>query len=224
MRHNLLDVLPVPTIHCISGLGADHRVFQKLDIPGATLKPVPWPYFDKYDEMACYAQKVGVLIPEGPDDVILGLSFGGMLASEIARVRQSQKVIIVSSVKSPDELPPVSKTVRFVIEHKLMPMSIATLPAKPLLHRFGAYSEEEMALVRSILSDTEPHFARCASKAIIEWQTRIPAPSDIVHIHGTADQMLLPDRVEPTHWVEGGQHIMIYSKAEEVSRLIARHL
>jgi hypothetical protein len=224
MRHNIFRDRPVRTIHCISGLGADHRVFQKLDIPGAILKPVPWPYFDKHDEMACYAQKVAAIIPDGPDDVILGLSFGGMLASEIARVRQSQKTIIVSSVKSPDELPPVSKTVRFIVEHKLMPMSIATMPAKPILHRFGAYTEEEMALVRSILSDTDPHFARCASKAIMEWQTRTPAPPDLVHIHGTADQMLKPDKLEPTHWVEGGQHMMIYSKAEEVSRLIARHI
>ena len=80
------------TIHCISGLGADQRIFQKLQIPGAVLKPVPWPDFDKYDELACYAQKVAALIPEGPDEVILGLSFGGMLASEIARMRPSAKV------------------------------------------------------------------------------------------------------------------------------------
>ena len=105
-----------------------------------------------------------------------------------------------------------------------MPMSIATLPAKPVLHRFGAYNEEEMDLVASILSDTDPHFARCASKAIMEWQSRIPAPAGIVHIHGTKDQLLLPDKIKPTHWVEGGEHMMIYSRAPEVSKLIAQHL
>ena len=213
----------MPTIHCISGLGADQRMFQKLNIPGAELKPVLWPHFDKHDEMACYAQKVAAKIPEGPDEVILGLSFGGMLASEIARARPSAKVIIISSVKSPSELPPMAGWVKFLGRNGLMPVGIAKIPNKQILERFGADTEEEKKLMRAILDDTDNHFAKCALWAMIKWQAT-PPPAGIVHIHGTADAMILPDKIQPTHWVEGGKHIMVYSRAAEISALIAQHL
>jgi pimeloyl-ACP methyl ester carboxylesterase len=214
----------MPTIHCISGLGADQRMFAKLRIPGAELKPVLWPYFDRHDEMACYAQKVAEKIPEGPDHVILGLSFGGMLASEIARMRPGAKVILVSSVKSPSELPPMAGWVKFLGRNGLMPVGIAKLPNKQVMERFGADTEEEKKLMQAILKDTDNHFAACALRAMIEWQTKTPPPAGIVHIHGTADAMLLPDKIKPTHWVEGGKHIMVYSRAEEISKLIEQHL
>ena len=210
------------TIHCISGLGADHRIFTRLMIPGAELKPVAWPYFDKHDEMACYAQKVGALIPDGEDDIILGLSFGGMLASEIARVRPATKVIIVSSAKSHAELPPVKAWVKYLVQNGLIPVGLAQYSGSQITDRFGADTEEEKKMVLSILAATDNHFARCALRAMVEWKTTtVP---DIAHIHGTADAMILPDHIHPTHWVEGGKHIMIWSRAEEVSRLIAQHI
>jgi pimeloyl-ACP methyl ester carboxylesterase len=213
----------MPTIHCISGLGADQRMFQKLDIPGAELKAVPWPYFDTHDEMACYAQKVAALIPQGPEHVILGLSFGGMLASEIARMRPEAKVIIISSAKSPGELPPVAWWVKFLGRNGLMPVGIVKLPFRQVMERFGADTAEEQKLMQAILRDTDNHFASCALRAMIEWKST-PPPESIVHIHGTADAMILPDRVQPTYWIRGGKHIMIYSRAEEISALIAQHV
>ncbi len=213
----------MPTIHCISGLGADQRMFARLNIPGATLKAVPWPYFDRHDELGCYAQKVAALIPEGPDEIILGLSFGGMLASEIARARPDARVIIISSAKSPGELTPMAGWVRFLGKRGLMPVGLAKLPNDEILKRFGAETSEEKALMRSILQDTDNHFAKCALKAMIEWQST-PPPAGIIHIHGTEDAMIRPERVMPTHWIEGGTHIMVFSRAEELSAMIAQYV
>lgn len=212
------------TIHCISGLGADQRVFANIQIPGAELQAVPWAYFDKHDEMACYAQKMAAQIPEGNDHIILGLSFGGMLASEIARTRPAQRVIIVSSAKSPDELELPGKFLQFVIHRGMLPVGLAPLGGKQVTSRFGAETKEEHHLIHSILKDTDPHFARCAFRAMIDWQSQVAPPENIVHIHGTADQLIRPERINPTHWVKGGSHIMIYNRAAEVSALIAQHL
>jgi pimeloyl-ACP methyl ester carboxylesterase len=213
----------MPTIHCISGLGADQRVFSKLQIPGWELKTVPWPHIDAHDEMACYAQKVAALIPDGPEHVILGLSFGGMLASEIARVRPDQNVIIVSSAKHPDELGEVSGWLKFLVTKRLFPVGLMRIPNKTILRRFGAYDSESQILLRNILDDSDNHLVSCAGKAIMEWKTT-PAPPQIVHIHGTADQIIKPDLIKPTHWVRGGEHMMIYTRAQELGVLIGEHL
>jgi len=212
------------TLHCISGLGADGRAFQKLYIPGVSFKYVPWPYFDKHDELACYAQKVAALIPQGPDDHILGLSLGGMLASEIAIMRPDQKVIIVSSAKTPGELPEVHGLLKFMGRHKLVLPELGFLVAGKMNEILGAQTKEEAHVLKAMLNDADGHFVRSATKAILEWQQRMPPPASIVHIHGTADKVIPPEKVHPTHWVEGGQHMMIYSRAQEVSELIAQHL
>ena len=209
-------------IHCISGLGADHRIFQRINIPGVRLIPVPWVPFDKHDELPCYAQKMADQI-SGEQPVIIGLSFGGMLAAEIARIRPVKKIFLVSSAKDATEIPPVGGFARFLVDNGLIPVKLARVAGKQLYDRFGAETVEERKMLADILRQTDGAFTRWALKAIMEWRTRIHA-ENIVHIHGTADRMLLPQYIKPTHWIEGGTHLMIYQRADEISRLIAGYL
>lgn len=212
------------SIHCISGLGADERVFQKLAIPGVVFKYVPWPFLDKHDTMRSYAEKIAALIPESPSDYVLGLSFGGMLASEIALMRPQQKVFLVSSCKSPAELPPLNPFIRFFARHRLVFMSALWLLQPRLMKMFGAKTPEEKKLVREVMADSDPHFVRLAGKVILDWKMNAPPRPDLVQIHGTADKILPPQYVHPTDWIEGGEHLMIYIRAAEVSAVIAQHL
>jgi len=211
-------------IHCIPGLGADHRVFQNLHIKNAELMPVAWPYFDKHDDLNCYAQKIAASIPNTPDDVVLGMSFGGMLASEIKRMRPEQQVLIVSSNKLPEERPDMGGFFKFLGKHGLMPFGLAKYAGAVLYKRFGAKTSEEKELLHSFFENTDPHFFNCAMRSILEWQTRTPLPPGLVHIHGTSDQILPPDLIHDAYWIEGGEHIMICNRAEEVSSLINEHL
>lgn len=209
-------------IYCISGLGADQRVFTKLSIPGAVLQPVHWVPFDKHDEIPCYAQKMSATIKE-ENPIILGLSFGGMIAAEIAKMRPVRQVFLVSSAKDRTELPPVSNLVKFLAHTHLLPVFIMKFPSSQIYERFGVETIEEKALLMDILKKTDNSFSQWAARAIIDWQSTTHT-DNIIHIHGTADRMIPPELVRPTHWVQGGTHFMIYRRAAEVSALIAQHL
>lgn len=209
-------------LYCISGLGADQRIFQKLDIPGVQLVPVAWPAFDRHDDMACYAQKVLAQIKE-EKPMLLGVSFGGMLSVEIAKQAPVQKVIIVSSAKTIDELPPVSAFARFMVHNNLIPVGLFKHFHKQMAERFGAVTEEEKNLLVSILHDTDNAFVKWAGHAMINWQNH-QVPQGLVHIHGTADRLIPPTHIHPDYWVEGGSHFMIYNRAAAVSRIIASEL
>jgi pimeloyl-ACP methyl ester carboxylesterase len=115
------------TIYCISGLGADESVFQHTKIRGAQLKHISWPPFDPADDMESYSLKVSALIP-GDNPIILGLSFGGMLAVEIAKRRKVKKAIIVSSAKSFVEVPHFSKLVQMIITSLAVPAFFFIMP------------------------------------------------------------------------------------------------
>ena len=210
------------TIYCLSGLGADQRVFQKLNIPGVRLVPIHWADFDKHDGIPCYAQKLATQITE-ENPTLIGLSFGGMIASEIAKIRPCKQVFLISSAKDATEFPPLGGFVKFIGHHGLLPISIVKIPSKQIYERFGAVTDEEKKLLMDILRNTENAFAKWSIKAIIDWQSTTHT-DNIIHIHGTEDKMILPRYVKPTHWVAGGTHFMVYHQAAEVSKLIAQHL
>lgn len=210
------------TIYCISGLGADERVFQRTKIKGAKLHHIKWPEYDAADDMESYAQKVSALIP-GDNPTILGLSFGGMLTVEIAKRRNVKKAIIVSSAKSFVEVPHFSKLVQMIITSLAVPAFFFKLPNAALFKLFGASTEDEKRMLSSILKKSDGQFMRWAMKAVTLWHNT-SYPPGIVHIHGTDDKIIPPVAVKPTHWVEGGSHIMIYNRAEEVNRIIEKEL
>ena len=71
-------------IYCISGLGADERVFSKFQFPEHELHFIKWIIPEKKESIQSYAQK---LIGQVQDDypILIGLSFGGMMCIEMAK-------------------------------------------------------------------------------------------------------------------------------------------
>lgn len=210
-------------IHCISGLGADERIFKNLSIPGVELVHVPWAPFDRHDELPCYAQKMSAQIKE-KNPTIIGLSFGGMLSMEIAKLRQVDKIFAISTAKTKGEL--VQGTggfLKFLILHEVIPASMFTAPNFVIANRFGAKTGKEKRLLADILMDTDPYFVKWAMKALLLWQNDV-VPKQAIHIHGTADKIILPINIKPDHWIEGGTHMMVYNRADEINKIIAAHL
>lgn len=209
-------------IYCISGLGADERIFKKLKIEGANLIHIPWPEYDEYDEMSCYAQKISAQIPVD-NPTILGISFGGMMAVEIAKLRPVKQLFLVSTAKTANELTEPGWFFKKLLVSEILPGFVYKSSNKIMLKIFGAETEEEQDLLRAILKDSDGQFMRWAMRAIMLWQN-VTIPENATHIHGTGDLIILPGKVNADYWIEDGSHMMIYKRADEVSRIIEKEL
>jgi len=209
-------------LYCISGLGADERIFCKLSIKGIRLIHLPWMPFDKNDELPGYAQKMAAMVDE-EEPMMLGLSFGGMLVTEIARSRKLKRAFLVSSAKGKHELPQLNGALQYLIRREMLPYTFLKTPNRLLFDYMGATTEEEKQLLSAIVRDANPAFMRWALKALVNWQ-RTSSPEQIIHIHGTKDKILKPDFIKADHWIEGGTHMMIYNRASEISALISQYL
>lgn len=209
-------------IYCLSGLGADSRIFANLKIDNATLVHLPWPEHDEHDELPCYAQKMSALIQD-ENPILLGVSFGGMLAVEIAKMRTVQKVIIVSSAKTREEIPHFGKFMKFMVMKQIVPASFYTWPNRFVMKLFGAVTDVEKDMLRGVFTSSDGHLVRWAMKAIQLWQNEA-YPQPIVHIHGDEDKIITPEYIHPNYWIKGGSHIMIYNRAEEISAIINKEL
>ena len=156
------------SLYCISGLGADERVFSKLIINDSELKPVKWLQPLQGEALSAYAQRLSDQITD-PEPVILGLSFGGMMAIEIAKLKPVSKIILLSSIKTSSELPAWMNLAGKSSVYKLLPdrqiSSIKALKAlRPIQNYFlGARTEEEKKIANEYRDHVDPVYSCSAA-------------------------------------------------------------
>jgi pimeloyl-ACP methyl ester carboxylesterase len=210
-------------VYFISGLGADRRAFYKIQLPGG-YQPV---YLDwitplKNESLPDYAKRFSELIEKDEEFILIGLSFGGMLASEIAKIISPKKLIIISSVSSYKELPWYFKLAGKIGIHKILSPGI--YKQATLLNRFmGTGNKEMKAIVYSYVNNIDPAFIRWSLNVILHW-AHTERLSDLVHIHGSNDHLLPYRYVEADYIIKNGGHLMVMNKADEVNNILEKIL
>jgi pimeloyl-ACP methyl ester carboxylesterase len=210
------------TIYCISGIGSDERIFQRLNIPGIVLQHIKWIPPEKSDTISSYATKLLPQIKE-PNPLLLGVSFGGMVAVEMSKLIATQNIILVSSSKTLFEIPFYYRWYGRMGLYRLISPRLLKLQHRLSNVVFSLKGNEEKELLQTIMKDTDPAFLKWAVKAICTWKNKT-VPERFVHIHGSADKMLPARYVQPTQWIEKAGHFMIHNRAAEISRLITESL
>src|SRR5580698_4340909 len=205
-------------IYCISGLGADERVFDKLRIEGVVLHYLKWLTPQKNETIENYSDRMGMQIAD-ENPVLMAVSFGGMMAIEIAKQRPVQKIILISSVKSQKELPAWMRTCGRLHLNFLMPVYSPKWFSPIADSYLGAENSDEKALAKHFRKTVSPIYLYWAVDKIINWQNNT-RPSDIFHIHGTHDKTFPIKNIFPTHIIKNGGHFMIMNKAGEISSII----
>lgn len=210
-------------LYFIPGLGADKRVFRHIHLPeGYEMVHIDWIPPHPTESLHDYALRLAEKIDMNENWGLVGLSFGGMLAAEISRLFKPKHTILIASISSPAQLPFYYKIVAPLKVHKILPISL--FKNASLARRiFTTETDEDKALLRKIISESDPAFIRWALGAILSWKaTDIPA--DYHHIHGSGDHLLPVRYVKPTHTIPGGGHLMVMNRSEEVNGLLARIL
>jgi esterase/lipase len=154
--------------------------------------------------------------------VLIGLSFGGMLASEIAKIVSPKKLIIISSLSSYKELPWYFKLAGKLGIHRIISPSL--YKQATIMNRFmGAGNKEMKSIVYSYVNNIDPAFIRWSLNAIVHW-SHAERLSDLVHIHGSNDHLLPYKYVKADYAIKNGGHLMVMNKAEEVNSILEKVL
>jgi pimeloyl-ACP methyl ester carboxylesterase len=207
-------------IHFVSGLGADERVFQFLDLPGVEKRFIRWVDPIKDETLQQYAGRLIQQIEKGDEIILVGISFGGLIVQEIAAIIPCSKVIIISSIKCDEEFSTSLKFVRFMRLHKIAPASFLKWSNKLTAdYFFSVKTKAESALLQRIIEATDDKFMMWAIDQIMRWKKPQPI-AGIIHIHGTRDRIFPIGNINGAIKVESGGHFMIVNHAEEISRII----
>jgi len=208
-------------VYFISGLGADRSVFDELDLSFCEPFFLDWIKPLKNETLKDYALRLANPIKE-PDATIVGLSLGGMMATEIVTVNPGMKAIIISSNRTSKEFPFYSRFLaKYLPLYRLLNRRILMTVFPVAAWFLGARTKEQKLVLKNVFLRTNIPFVKWCIWAIARWKHQ-DVPPNVIHIHGTADKLLPFRYVHPDHIIENGEHLMIRSLAAEISALLRK--
>jgi pimeloyl-ACP methyl ester carboxylesterase len=212
------------TIYFISGLGADRRVFSRLELPlTITVKNIDWIEPMDKESLHDYCKRLSVQIDLNDDIVLVGLSFGGMVAIEMEKMVHPKKIILVSSIATRDELPVHFRIVRMLGLHRIVSASVMRRMA-PLAHwYFNARTRKEKSMLQTFLQTVSSRYLKWSINEVLHWNNRV-RPKNLFHIHGTADRTFPYKHTHADALIKNGGHLMVYDKAKEVNAILLSQL
>ena len=206
----------------LPGLGADAELLapQRRAFPG--LEVLPWLEPRPAESLEDFGRRMAESSALDGRAVIGGVSFGGMVATVMARYLRPRALVLIASCSS-------GRAVRGY--RRMFAPVLASLPWTRPLPRplwpiaawfFGARAPEHRAALYRLLAQAPMPFVQWGLSAILGWSPDSAPVTRVRHIHGTSDRLLPIRAVEPTDVVHGGGHFINVTHAEQVNSCVRR--
>jgi len=208
-------------IYFVPGLAASIEIFEYLELPKDRFEIhyLEWLIPTSVSEpLSAYAKRMCERISH-KKPILIGVSFGGVVVQEMSKIIEVKKVIIISSVKTKDELPRRLKFVKNIKAYKLFPTKAIINFESFAKYAFGDMAKKRVELYRKYLSMRDKTYLPWAVYNILHWQQETVLPN-IIHIHGDADGVFPMKCIKDSIIIEGGTHVMILNKAKKISSLL----
>lgn len=200
-------------VYFMPGLAAGPTIFENIKLPENQFEMhfLEWILPNEHEKIEGYALRMIQNIKhENP--VLIGVSFGGVLVQEMAKIIQTNKVIIISSVKTNKEFPSRFKIARNTKAYKLIPTQLLADIENLVKYAFGDnIVTKRIKLYEKYLSVRDKHYLDWAIETILCWNQK-EINEAVIHIHGDEDEVFPIKHIRKCIVVKGGTHIMILNK------------
>src|SRR6478609_2163520 len=106
--------MPLPIL-LLTGMTPDARVFERLLPLLPTARVVPWLDPQARESLSDYARRLADTQNGAGQCVVCGVSFGGIIARELALQLNAKACVLVSTVRTHSQLPPWMRMLRPII-------------------------------------------------------------------------------------------------------------
>lgn len=201
-------------VYFVPGLAASPSIFEFIDLPSSQFEKHLLKWFVPPFKMtlAEYANELNKNIVH-ENFVLIGVSFGGLLVQEMAKYVKAKKIVIISSVKTSDELPKKMQFASYTSAHKLLPTSLVSSVDFLAKYAFGETVTKRLKLYEKYLDMRDTKYLDWAIDQMVNWKQKEPH-SNLVHIHGEKDPVFPIERIKDCIPVKNGTHTMIIHRAK----------
>ncbi|HUM52037.1 MAG TPA: hypothetical protein PK431_09490 [Chitinophagales bacterium] len=207
-------------VYILSGLGVDERVFKNIDFGKFNPIFIKWIEPATNESIESYAKRLlEQITTERP--ILIGLSFGGMMAIEIGKLINTDKIILLASAKTKHEIPNYYRLSGKMNLHNLLPSKVLKQNNIVTNWFFGTEQKSEKDLLTQILKDTDSKLLKWSIDKIVKWKNEI-IPEKVIHIHGNKDKILPINFVRCNYVIKDAGHFMTMTHADEISTLLQK--
>ena len=199
-------------IYFFPGMSSTSLIFEHIffDESKYELVFLEWLPVEKKENLDQYTQRYLPLIKhENP--VLIGVSFGGIIAQEISKLISVKKTIIISSVRSNKEFPKLFHFARKTGLYKCIPTSLVNTVFGWIKKTASAKRKKRLELYDRYLPLRDKVYLDWAIREVLKWKQDNPI-ENVVHIHGTKDEIFPYRNIKSAITIEGGTHAMIILK------------
>jgi len=201
----------------LPGMTPSRRIFQKLVPQLADCEVIDWIAPGRAKSISDYAHKLVDQVGIDSSSDLVGVSFGGMVAQEVAKYCGSRLCFVVSSISSSAELRP---TQRF----------LASLPQRgdlAVLSAIGAVAHawprtgSTMSTVRARkFRGVHGNWFRWATSAALRWRSSPDGRAELIRIHGNRDSTFPEGDRYADHVISGAGHMLALTHSHELATII----
>lgn len=212
------------SIYLIPGQGSDARIFKNLQLDASYIvKHIKYVVPEKDQNMHGFARELAKQIDTSQTFILIGVSLGGMIATEMNDFLNPQRTIIISSAKMKSELPYRYTFQKYVPLYKLFSSRFIKKGALFMQPIVEPDREKEEETFEQMLKDKDPIFLKRTIQIIMNWDREV-YNSDIIHIHGDNDNTIPIRNVKYDYLVENGSHMMVLTRPKEMNEILKKLL
>ncbi|MBX3390885.1 MAG: alpha/beta hydrolase [Phycisphaeraceae bacterium] len=211
-----------PSLVLLPGLGADQRLFDPQRRHFPNLISLPWFEPLARESLASYAvrmsERIRDSVPANSRIVLGGVSFGGMLAAEMAPLLKPDAVVLIGSALHPSEISFKLRTMAFAGKWMPVPPRATTrIMGRTFIRTLGPMKREHRHFLETMIDAAPFSFLRWAGNAIFGWEGRAKFGCKLVRLHGDRDRIIPLPRNGLIHIIRGAGHVPNVSHADEVN-------
>jgi pimeloyl-ACP methyl ester carboxylesterase len=207
-------------IYLFPGQGSDERLFKHLELPaGYDTVHISYPVPDKHETLAEYAMRFIEEIDLSTPYILVGVSLGGMICTELSDTLSPLRTILISSAKSTHELPGRYTFQKHFRLNRIIPKRMTKGGARLLQGIVEPDRKHDKKTFKDMLKAKDPLYLKRTVDMIINWE-RTTYPDKIIHIHGNKDHTIPIKNVQYEYLIEEGSHMMMITRAGEINQII----
>lgn len=208
----------------LPGLGADSRLFANQREHSDSWLTPKWIQPNENESLSHYVERWLGSVEEKPS-FVTGISFGGIVALEIARQLDIKGVVIISGCFSKESITTQFKAQAALL--KFSPDVLLRYTVKevmfPRLSKEENLSAEHIKLLEEMAADFEPYFFRWATERSANWEPigeKSDYPCPILQIHGANDNIIPAVERDTDIMIKDGKHLIQFTHAHEINQHI----
>lgn len=207
-------------VYFVSGMGCSCACFDDLILPDGFEKVyIEWLMPKEEELLLDYSKRMANVIDQSKPFVLVGYSLGGYIVQTMTEFLLPRQVIIISSIKNEKEISKLFKLARKINFADIVPDKLYN-SSDFIINLFNKYLyATPVKTVASFLNITDPNYIKWALKKVYQC---IPNKNidNLVHIHGTRDQIFPFELIDECISIRGGDHLMLVKRSIQVNKIL----